>query len=58
LFVTEAGGRVARPDGRAYRPGDPGFGLLVAQNGDIWDAVQEGLALRDCPATAKARRVG
>lgn len=36
LFLGEAGGKVARPDGSAYRPGSTGSGLLVAQNEDVW----------------------
>ena len=38
LFVNEAGGKAARPDGSAYRPGDSGNGLLAAASPDRWDA--------------------
>ncbi len=38
LFVNEAGGRVARPDGSAYVIGaDPGKGLLAACSPAMWD---------------------
>lgn len=37
LFVNEAGGRAARPDGSAYRPAQPGNGLLAAASPDRWD---------------------
>jgi len=38
LFVNEAGGRVARPDGSAYVIGaDPGKGLLAACSPEMWD---------------------
>jgi fructose-1,6-bisphosphatase/inositol monophosphatase family enzyme len=38
LFVNEAGGRVARPDGSAYVIGaDPGRGLLAAASPTMWD---------------------
>lgn len=38
LFVNEAGGRVARPDGSPYRIGaDPGRGLLAAASPALWD---------------------
>jgi fructose-1,6-bisphosphatase/inositol monophosphatase family enzyme len=43
LFAEEAGAMARRPDGTAYRPGDPRPGLLVAQNGDIWHAVRAAL---------------
>jgi len=39
LLVGEAGGRVARLDGRRYDPGDNGSGLLVARTDGVWDAV-------------------
>lgn len=38
LFVNEAGGKAARPDGSAYRPAEPGNGLLAAASPDRWDA--------------------
>lgn len=41
LFLNEAGGKVARWDGGAYRPGDDRKGLLGATNPQIWDAVAE-----------------
>lgn len=38
LFVNEAGGKVARPDGAAYVIGrDPGRGLLAAASMQLWD---------------------
>ena len=39
LFLQEAGGRAARLDGRPYRIGDPGEGILLAQTPAIWDEV-------------------
>ncbi len=43
LFVTEAGGFVARLDGSAYHPADSRPGLLAAQNRDIWQTVKDTL---------------
>ncbi len=37
LFVEEAGGKVARPDGSAYRLGDERTGLLAAASPQLWD---------------------
>ncbi len=38
LFVNEAGGKVARPDGSAYVIGaDPGKGLLAACSPEMWE---------------------
>lgn len=37
LFVNEAGGRVCRPDGSAYRVGDLSPGLLGAASPRLWD---------------------
>lgn len=38
LFVNEAGGRVARPDGADYLLGaDPGRGLLAAASPELWE---------------------
>lgn len=37
LFVEEAGGRVARPDGSAYRIADRRPGLLAACSPQLWD---------------------
>lgn len=37
LFLNEAGGRFARPDGSAYRVGDLRSGLLGASSPRIWD---------------------
>ncbi|MGZ5926921.1 MAG: inositol monophosphatase family protein [Rhizomicrobium sp.] len=45
LFLEEAGGHVARLDKRAYRPADPGQGLLAAGSEEIWDAVHAALDL-------------
>ncbi len=42
LFVNEAGGKVARPDGSAYVIGaDPGKGLLAACSPEMWDLAAE-----------------
>jgi fructose-1,6-bisphosphatase/inositol monophosphatase family enzyme len=42
LFVNEAGGRVARPDGSPYRISrDPGKGLLAAASPAMWDRAAE-----------------
>lgn len=43
LFITEAGGWVARLDRRPYTPVDQGKGLLVAQNEATWYAVESTL---------------
>ena len=40
LFITEAGGVVARLDGTPYSPVDQLKGLLVAQNMGTWHAVE------------------
>lgn len=40
LFVTEAGGHVARLDGSAYRASDPRCGLLAAPCRDSWHAAR------------------
>ncbi len=37
LFVNEAGGRVARPDGSAYRPDQDRKGMLAASSPAMWD---------------------
>ena len=37
LFLEEAGGRIARPDGSAYRAGVAGTGLIAASTPAIWD---------------------
>lgn len=37
LFLTEAGGHVARVDGTAYRPGDSREGLLAARSQRCWE---------------------
>jgi fructose-1,6-bisphosphatase/inositol monophosphatase family enzyme len=37
LFVSEAGGRVARLDGSPYLPAQNGEGLLVAATPQLWD---------------------
>jgi fructose-1,6-bisphosphatase/inositol monophosphatase family enzyme len=39
LFLTEAGGYVARPDGSAYRPSDGKSGLLAARSYAHWSEV-------------------
>jgi fructose-1,6-bisphosphatase/inositol monophosphatase family enzyme len=38
LFVNEAGGKAARPDGSAYHPAIEGNGLLAAASPDRWEA--------------------
>ncbi|BBK44287.1 inositol monophosphatase [Allostella vacuolata] len=43
LFLAEAGGRAARPDGSPYRPGDGRKGLLVARSPAVWDQVADAL---------------
>ncbi|MBW6522367.1 inositol monophosphatase [Sphingomonas sp. RHCKR47] len=37
LFLTEAGGHIARPDGRPYRLTDTGKGLLAAASRELWE---------------------
>ncbi|WP_076068512.1 inositol monophosphatase family protein [Sphingomonas montana] len=37
LFLEEAGGRIARPDGTPYRIGTPGTGAIAAATPEIWD---------------------
>jgi len=37
LFVNEAGGRVARPDGKPYRPDQDRKGMLAATSPAIWE---------------------
>ncbi len=37
LFLTEAGGHVARPGGEKYRPASGGGGLLSARCAESWD---------------------
>ena len=37
LFLNEAGGRIARPDGSPYRLGEDRFGLLAAATPELWD---------------------
>ena len=43
LFIGEAGGWVARLDGSPYNPVTQGTGLLVAQNEELWNAVESSL---------------
>jgi len=44
LFVNEAGGKVARPDGRPYRVDEAHLpGLLAAANPALWDGLAERL---------------
>ena len=47
LFVSEAGGVVARLDGSAYQPGLQNTGLLVARNQQLW-AQARALFPEDC----------
>lgn len=45
LFVNEAGGKVARPDGRPYRVDEAHLpGLLAAASTGLWDGLAERLA--------------
>lgn len=37
LFVNEAGGKVARPDGTPYRPDQTGTGLIAAASPALWE---------------------
>jgi fructose-1,6-bisphosphatase/inositol monophosphatase family enzyme len=37
LFLTEAGGKIARMDGAPYRIGDNRTGLIIAATPEIWD---------------------
>lgn len=37
LFLEEAGGRIARPDGQPYRIGTPGIGAIAAATPALWD---------------------
>jgi fructose-1,6-bisphosphatase/inositol monophosphatase family enzyme len=37
LFLEEAGGRIARPDGTLYRVALPGKGLIAAASPQLWD---------------------
>ncbi len=41
LFLEEAGGKTAWPDGRAYRPTDRAPNLLSAVTPDMWDKAAE-----------------
>lgn len=43
LFLTEAGGHVARLDGSAYRPGVHGEGLLAARSRLLWEQARSAL---------------
>lgn len=49
LFLAEAGGHVARPDGRRYRLTDTGKGLLAAASPELW---QRGARVLGQPLTA------
>ena len=44
LWLTEAGGRVARLDGRAYRITDRSTGLLAAATPALWEEARAVLA--------------
>ena len=50
LFVNEAGGKAARPDGSPYRPGEAGNGLLAAASPQRWEAAHRLLFDGDLPA--------
>jgi fructose-1,6-bisphosphatase/inositol monophosphatase family enzyme len=41
LFLEEAGGRIARPNGDPYRVGDDRVGLLAAASSALWDEAAE-----------------
>lgn len=43
LFLTEAGGHVARPDGSEYRAGNQPGGLLAARCQEVWNDAQAAL---------------
>lgn len=43
LFLTEAGGHAARPDGTPYRPADGRTGLLTARNRTVWEDARTAL---------------
>jgi len=43
LFLNEAGGRAARPDGSPYRVDDGRKGLIGAASPDLWDGLAERL---------------
>jgi len=40
LFLEEAGGRIARPDGTPYKVGVPGKGLIGAASPALWEQAQ------------------
>nr|WP_133496458.1 inositol monophosphatase family protein [Stakelama pacifica] len=43
LFLTEAGGRIARLDGSPYRLGDARTGMIAASSPQIWDEAMRSL---------------
>ncbi len=43
LFLTEAGGKIARPDGSPYRADVPGKGLIGAASPELWDLAARNL---------------
>jgi len=45
LWLQEAGGHAARPDGTPYRPAEPRDGLLAAADRATWDAARSLLGL-------------
>jgi fructose-1,6-bisphosphatase/inositol monophosphatase family enzyme len=45
LFLNEAGGKAARPDGTPYLVSDHRTGLIGAASPRLWDALAERLAL-------------
>jgi fructose-1,6-bisphosphatase/inositol monophosphatase family enzyme len=49
LFVNEAGGKAARPDGSAYQPASEGNGLLAAASPDRWEAAHRLLFNGEAP---------
>jgi len=43
LVLAEAGGAARRPDGRPYRPGDAGAGLVMVAHAEQWTAARDAL---------------
>ena len=54
LFLEEAGGRIARPDGSRYRAAVPGNGLIAASTPANWDEAAMLIQLVE-PLTARSR---
>ena len=47
LIFNEAGGHVARVDGKAYRPLERVWGLLCAPSAEAWQDIHDHLATPD-----------